>query len=146
MIVRSTSLTCNPLWFCTFRGNACYKTKQGSAVFGCTDHTKRLIDSCKIYRMEPELQQEDFNEAILETIRVNRMKECYIRPIVYRGYHSLGVNPFPCPIDSAILVWEWGKYLGARSTGKGSGCLRFLLEPDAARILFRRWQKPAPIT
>ena len=102
-----------------FGGMRVYKTKQGSAVFRMPDHTKRLIDSCKIYRMEPEYSQEDFNEAILESVRINRMKSCYIRPIVYRGYHSLGVNPFPCPIDSAILVWEWGKYLGQEALEKG---------------------------
>jgi branched-chain amino acid aminotransferase len=102
-----------------FGGMRCYQTKQGSAVFRMQDHVKRLIDSCKIYRMEPEFSHDDFNEAILETIRVNQMKECYVRPIVYRGYHSLGVNPFPCPIDSAILVWEWGKYLGEEALEKG---------------------------
>jgi branched-chain amino acid aminotransferase len=102
-----------------FGGMRVYKTRNGSAVFRMPDHTKRLIDSCKIYRMEPAYTQEAFNEAILETVRVNRMKECYVRPIVYRGYHSLGVNPFPCPVDSAILVWEWGKYLGEEALEKG---------------------------
>ena len=116
-----------------FGGMRCYKTKQGSAVFRMQDHTRRLIDSCKIYRMEPEFSQEDYNEAILETIRVNRMKECYVRPIVYRGYHSLGVNPFPCPIDSAILVWEWGKYLGEEALGKRCRCLCFFLEQDGTK-------------
>jgi branched-chain amino acid aminotransferase len=69
--------------------------------------------------MEPAFTQDDFNEAIIETIRTNRLKECYVRPIVYRGYHSLGVNPFPCPVDSAILAWEWGKYLGEEALEKG---------------------------
>jgi branched-chain amino acid aminotransferase len=69
--------------------------------------------------MDPPYMEQDFDEAILETIRINKMKSCYIRPIVYRGYHSLGVNPFPCPIDAAILVWEWGKYLGEEAVEKG---------------------------
>lgn len=102
-----------------FGGMRCYETQQGSAVFRVKDHTRRLIDSCKIYRMEPQFSQQDFDEAILETVRVNRMKSCYVRPIVYRGYNSLGVNPFPCPIDAAILVWDWGKYLGAEALEKG---------------------------
>jgi branched-chain amino acid aminotransferase len=102
-----------------FGGMRCYKTRQGSAVFRMPDHTKRLIDSCKVYRMEPAYSREDFDRAILETIRVNRMKECYVRPIVYRGYHSLGVNPFPCPIDAAIMIWDWGKYLGKDALEKG---------------------------
>jgi branched-chain amino acid aminotransferase len=102
-----------------FGGVRCYDTKQGSAIFRLPAHTQRLIDSCKIYRMEPEYTKEDFNEAILETVRVNKMKACYVRPIVYRGYGSLGVNPFPCPIDAAILVWEWGKYLGQEALENG---------------------------
>ena len=103
-----------------FGGMRCYKTKQGSAVFRISDHTRRLIDSCKIYRMNPEFSQDDFNVAILQTIRMNRLAECYVRPVVFRGYgSSLGVNPFPCPVESAILVWEWGKYLGAEAIEKG---------------------------
>ena len=58
-------------------------------------------------------------QAVIETIRANEMKACYIRPIVYRGYNALGVNPFPCPIDAAVLVWEWGAYLGQDALENG---------------------------
>jgi branched-chain amino acid aminotransferase len=58
-------------------------------------------------------------DAVLDTIRANQFKACYIRPIVYRGYETLGVNPFPCPVDVAIIVWEWGKYLGDEATENG---------------------------
>ncbi len=58
-------------------------------------------------------------EAVLETIRANEFKACYIRPIVYRGYEALGVNPFPCPIEIAILTWEWGAYLGDDALEQG---------------------------
>jgi len=102
-----------------FGGMRCYETKKGSAIFRMDDHTERLIYSCKIYRMEPSYSQEELNNAVLESVRINRMKSCYVRPIVFRGYHSLGVNPFPCPIDTAILVWEWGKYLGEEALEKG---------------------------
>jgi branched-chain amino acid aminotransferase, group I len=102
-----------------FGGMRCYETKQGSAIFRMHDHTDRLIYSCKIYRMEPPYSQADLDEAILESVRINRMKACYVRPIVFRGYHSLGVNPFPCPIETAILVWEWGKYLGPEALEQG---------------------------
>ena len=102
-----------------FGGMRCYQSKQGSVVFRMPDHTKRLVDSCKIYRMEPAYTQSDFNEAILETIRINRVKTCYVRPIVFRGYESLGVNPFPCPIESAIIIWNWGKYLGPEALENG---------------------------
>ena len=102
-----------------FEGERCYNTKKGSAVFRLKDHTDRLFNSCKIYRMEIPLSREEFNEACLETIRINKMKECYLRPIVIRGYGSIGVDPFPCPIDVYIAVWEWGKYLGEDALEKG---------------------------
>ncbi|MGB9561907.1 MAG: aminotransferase class IV, partial [bacterium] len=80
-----------------FEGARCYKTPKGPAVFRLKDHTRRLFDSAKIYRMEIKYSEERINEAILETIRRNKLDECYIRPIVYRGYAELGVNPFKCP-------------------------------------------------
>src|SRR4029079_1041339 len=73
----------------------------------------------RIYRMEPRESYGELHDAVMETIQANEMKACYIRPIVYRGYHTLGVNPFPCPVDSAILVWEWGAYLGQDALTNG---------------------------
>lgn len=102
-----------------FEGARCYSTPRGSACFRLDAHMRRLFDSAKIYRMEPQLDQAALTEAVLETIRANQFKACYIRPIVYRGYHELGVNPFPCPVDAAILTWEWGAYLGAGALEKG---------------------------
>jgi branched-chain amino acid aminotransferase len=61
----------------------------------------------------------EMNQAILETIAVNNMEACYIRPIIYRGYGQLGVNPFPCPVDVAVMVWDWGRYLGTEALEKG---------------------------
>jgi branched-chain amino acid aminotransferase len=95
-----------------FEGARCYKTPLGSACFRLDAHMRRLFDSARIYRMEPQLDRDALTQAVLETIRANEFKACYIRPIVYRGYHELGVNPFPCPVDTAILTWEWGAYLG----------------------------------
>jgi branched-chain amino acid aminotransferase len=57
--------------------------------------------------------------AVIETIRANAFKACYIRPLVYRGYHTLGVNPFPCPVDTAIVLWDWGAYLGQDALANG---------------------------
>ena len=102
-----------------FEGIRCYDTKQGPAVFRLTDHINRLYDSAKIYRMEIPYSQEDFIEAVLATIRANDLKACYIRPIVYRGYGSLGVDPMSCPVDSVIAVWEWGEYLGDEALENG---------------------------
>jgi branched-chain amino acid aminotransferase len=102
-----------------FEGARCYDTPRGSACFRLDAHLKRLFNSAKIYRMEFPLSQAEFQDAVLDTIRANGMKACYIRPLIYRGYHSLGVNPLPCPIDAAIMVWEWGTYLGNEALEKG---------------------------
>ena len=102
-----------------FEGARCYNTPRGSACFRLDAHMRRLYDSARIYRMEPQVDQAAMTEAVFETIRANEMKACYIRPIVYRGYNALGVNPFPCPVDSAVLVWEWGAYLGQDALQNG---------------------------
>jgi branched-chain amino acid aminotransferase len=102
-----------------FEGARCYDTPKGSACFRLDAHLKRLINSAKIYRMEYALTLEGFQDAVLDTIRANEMRGCYIRPIIYRGYNSLGVNPLPCPIDAAIILWEWGTYLGSEALEKG---------------------------
>ncbi|MFQ6091340.1 MAG: branched-chain amino acid transaminase [bacterium] len=102
-----------------FEGFRCYKTKRGSACFRLQEHIDRLFDSCKIYRIEIPFTKEKISEAVLETIRVNKMEECYIRPIVYRGYGEVGVNPFGCPVEVAIAVWGWGQYLGPEAVEQG---------------------------
>ena len=102
-----------------FEGARCYNTKKGAAVFRLDAHIRRLYDSAKIYRMEYELDQDEFKSAVLETIRANKYRACYIRPMLYRGYDSLGVNPFTCPVEGAILVWEWGAYLGDDAIERG---------------------------
>jgi branched-chain amino acid aminotransferase len=102
-----------------FEGLRCYATPEGPAVFRLDDHTSRLYDSAKIYRMDVPVSPAELNQAVLETVAANKMDACYIRPIVYRGYGQLGVNPFPCPVDVAVMVWDWGKYLGAGALEKG---------------------------
>ena len=102
-----------------FEGARCYNTPRGAACFRLDAHMRRLMDSAKIYRMEPSYTQAQLETAVLETIRANGMQECYIRPLVYRGYAALGVNPFPCPIDAAVMLWEWGAYLGADALENG---------------------------
>jgi branched-chain amino acid aminotransferase len=102
-----------------FEGARCYATPRGSACFRLDAHMRRLQQSAKIYRMDYNLDLAGWNAAVLETIRANDMKACYIRPIVYRGYDSLGVNPLTCPVDAAILLWEWGAYLGKEALEEG---------------------------
>ena len=102
-----------------FEGARCYETPRGSACFRLDAHMRRLQQSAKIYRMEYPLDLAGWQDAVLETIRANAMKACYIRPVVYRGYDSLGVNPLTCPVDAAIVVWEWGAYLGKEALEQG---------------------------
>ena len=102
-----------------FEGARCYATPKGSACFRLDAHMRRLQQSAKIYRMEYALDLDGWMNAVLETIRANAMKSCYIRPIVYRGYDSLGVNPFNCPVDAAIVLWDWGTYLGKDALEQG---------------------------
>ena len=102
-----------------FEGARCYATPRGSACFRLDAHMRRLQHSMKIYRMEYPLDLSGWIDAVTTTIRTNQMKACYIRPIVYRGYETLGVNPFTCPVDAAIILWEWGTYLGQEALELG---------------------------
>lgn len=119
---------------CLFEGIRCYRTKRGSAVFRLREHVARLFDGCRIYRMTPPHTPEAVEKAILETVRANRQEACYIRPLVYRGYDSLGVNPQPCPVDVAIAVWPWGAYLGQDALEKG------------VDVMVSSWRRVAPDT
>jgi branched-chain amino acid aminotransferase len=102
-----------------FEGARCYDTRQGPACFRLDAHMRRLMDSARIYRMEVPFDQQTLTNATLDLIRHNGFKACYIRPIVYRGYDSLGVNPAPCPIDVAIMLWEWGAYFTKEAIEEG---------------------------
>ncbi len=102
-----------------FEGIRCYKTSHGSAVFRLSEHMQRLINSAKIYRMTLPYTLSDLNEAAKEVLRVNSFEEAYIRPLVYRGYGTLGVDPTNCPVEAAVLAWKWGAYLGAEALEQG---------------------------
>src|SRR2546428_3536029 len=119
---------------CIFEGIRCYKTQRGPAVFRLRDHTDRLFAGCKIYRREIPYARDEVEAAILETIRANKLEACYVRPLVYRGYESLGVDPFPCPIDVAIAAYPWGAYLGKDAAEKG------------VDVMVSSWRRPAPDT
>jgi branched-chain amino acid aminotransferase len=102
-----------------FEGARCYSTPKGSACFRLDTHMRRLQHSAKIYRMDYPLDLSGWMNAALETVRANEMKACYIRPLLYRGYDTLGVNPLANPVDAAIMVWEWGAYLGHEALEQG---------------------------
>ena len=102
-----------------FEGIRAYKTATGPAVWLFDGHLRRLFDSAKIYRMEIPYSYDKVKEAILETIRVNKHEACYIRPLVFRGYGEIGVDPRGCPVDVIIATIEWGRYLGQEAIDQG---------------------------
>lgn len=117
-----------------FEGIRCYDTAKGPAIFRLDRHVRRLFDSAKIYQAKIPFSEKQIEDAVIETVRVNKMRACYIRPVVYRGYGDVGVNPTGCPVDVAIAVWEWGTYLGDTAL------------KDGIDVCFSTWNRPAPNT
>ncbi|MGH9445068.1 MAG: branched-chain amino acid transaminase [Terriglobia bacterium] len=104
---------------CLFEGIRCYETPQGPAILRLQDHVARLVNSCKIYRMELPYSPEDLEQAMAELIRVNGAQHAYLRPVIFRGYGEVGVNPMNNPIEAYVLAWKWGKYLGHEALESG---------------------------
>jgi branched-chain amino acid aminotransferase len=102
-----------------FEGVRCYDTQRGPAIFRLREHTRRLLDSAKIYRMPVPFTLEQLMEAQVELVRVNRLRSCYLRPIVLRGYGTMGVMPGSNPVEVFLACWEWGKYLGEEAMTQG---------------------------
>ncbi|MGH2767805.1 MAG: branched-chain amino acid transaminase, partial [Actinomycetota bacterium] len=102
-----------------FEGIRAYKTRKGTSVFRLTDHLERLDRSAKIHLIEIPFRLEELVEATKQTIRANELTSCYIRPIVYRGYGEMGLNPLASVVNVAIAAWAWGAYLGDESFTKG---------------------------
>ena len=102
-----------------FEGIRCYETGKGSAIFRLDEHIDRLFNSAHIFLMEIPYSRKDIKDAIIETIKVNRIKSCYIRPLVYIGYGAMGLYPKENPINVSIAVWSWGTYLGDEGLEKG---------------------------
>jgi branched-chain amino acid aminotransferase len=105
-----------------FEGMRCYETDEGPAIFRLWDHLDRLYNSAKIHMMRIPYGIEELAKAIKETIKVNEIKECYIRPIAYYGYGEMGLNPKKNPVNVAIAVWPWGTYLGEEGLRRGVRC------------------------
>jgi branched-chain amino acid aminotransferase len=102
-----------------FEGVRCYETQQGPAVFRPREHMRRLVDSAKIYRMQLPYSADELTGAMLDVIRENNMRACYVRPIVLRGYGDVGVLPTNNPIDTYIACFPWGRYLGEAALKEG---------------------------
>ena len=102
-----------------FEGIRCYKTEKGSAIFRLEEHVERLFDSAHIFMMEMPFSRKEIASAIIETVRVNKIRECYIRPLVYIGYGAMGLYPKDNPVRVSIAVWPWGAYLGDEGIRNG---------------------------
>ena len=102
-----------------FEGIRCYDTASGSAVLRLPEHLRRLENSCKVYRMEIPYGRDQLTQAVFDTILANEFEACYIRPIIFRGFGSPGINPLPLPVEVVVAVWPWSKYLGEDAQEKG---------------------------
>lgn len=102
-----------------FEGIRCYQGQKGSAIFRLQDHVDRLFESAHIGMMEVPYDRKQVAEAILETVRVNRLEACYIRPLLYIGYGAMGLYPGENPIHLAVAAWRWGTYLGEEGLANG---------------------------
>lgn len=102
-----------------FEGFRCYQSRRGPAIFRLRDHINRLFDSAKIYRIDVPFSREEIMEACIAVVRENGLKQCYLRPVIFRGYGTLGVDPRETPTAVAIGALMWGKYLGAEALERG---------------------------
>ncbi len=117
-----------------FEGIRAYKTEKGPAIWCLPQHMDRFFHSARMYKMPMPYTKEQITQAILETVRVNKLPSCYIRPIAFRGYDSLGVDPRTCPVDVAIGVLDWGRYLGPECIENG------------VDVCISSWRRMAPDT
>ncbi|MDA8175048.1 MAG: branched-chain amino acid transaminase [Nitrospiraceae bacterium] len=102
-----------------FEGIRCYKTHKGPAIFRLPEHVKRLFGSAHIFQMEVPYSEEQISKAILQTVKANRISECYIRPIIYLGYGVMGLYAKNSPVNVSIALWPWGAYLGDKGLREG---------------------------
>lgn len=102
-----------------FEGIRCYNTPDGPAIFRLPEHVERLFRSAKLYSMKMEFSEKDITDAIVKTVKSSTLKECYIRPVAYYGYGTMGLTPTPNKVDVAIACWEWK--MGESKAGKESG-------------------------
>jgi len=129
-----------------FEGIRCYKTPRGPAIFRLEEHMDRLMLSARVYRMDRSFTRgkirnvgmaftrDQVRDVCLEVVAVNRLDECYIRPLIYRGFENLGVNPFGSPVEVTVAAFPWGKYLGEDALTKG------------VPVKVCSWQRMAPNT
>lgn len=102
-----------------FEGIRCYETEKGPAIFRLDEHVQRLLQSAHIFQMEVPYSEKAIREAVIATVKANKLRECYIRPIAFLGYGSIGLYPRGNPVSLSIAAWPWGAYLGEEGLKKG---------------------------
>jgi branched-chain amino acid aminotransferase len=117
-----------------FEGMRCYETPTGGAVFRAQEHMRRLHDSCKIYRIELRHSVDELVQACVDTVQANDLRECYLRPVVIRAGEQMGVYPIGIPVETFIIAWKWGSYLGHDSLENG------------VDVCVSSWRRAAPDT
>jgi branched-chain amino acid aminotransferase len=116
-----------------FEGIRAYETARGPAFFRLRDHLERLLDSARIYQMPMRWSLEQLAQGCKQLVLRNKMKAAYVRPLVFRGYGVMGLDPTPCPVDTVIATWDWGRYLGQAAD-------------DGVDVGVSSWQRVAPNT
>jgi branched-chain amino acid aminotransferase len=119
---------------CVFEGIRCYTTPDGPAIFRLREHIRRLLDSARIYRMTPSYDATELADVCCAIVARNRHDACYVRPLLLRGAGTFGIDPRSCPIETFVLSFPWGAYLGDAS-------LR-----DGVDACVSSWSRPAPNT
>ena len=102
-----------------FEGERAYETPRGTAIFRHLEHLERLHASAKLYYMDIPYSVQELRSATHELIGANGLRECYVRPVAFRGYGQMGINPLDCPVEVSIAVWPWGAYLGEAAKLEG---------------------------
>ncbi|MBI5958341.1 MAG: branched-chain amino acid transaminase [Chloroflexi bacterium] len=117
-----------------FEGIRAYSTPDGPAILALEPHVRRMFNSCKIARMDVPYTPEQVSSTIIEAVQRNNHESCYIRPLVYRGANTVGLDPRPCPVELVIFTMEWGRYLGAEAIEQG------------VQVMVSSWRRMAPDT
>jgi branched-chain amino acid aminotransferase len=117
-----------------FEGLRCYETPTGGAIFRAREHMRRLVDSCRIYRIPLQYSEDQLVQACIDTVAANELHECYLRPVVIRTGEQMGIIGTGAPIETFIIAWRWGTYLGHEAAEGG------------ADVRVSSWRRAAPDT
>ena len=117
-----------------FEGVRCYETPNGPAIFRLREHMRRLLDSCRIYRLPVEYSLDELMQATIDTVAANELTQCYLRPVVVRTGEQMGVLGTAAPVETFIVAWKWGAYLGHDALANG------------VDVCVSSWRRAAPDT